>query len=685
MERVSKRLAAAIAAACLFIAQGAIARPDGALFPAFPGAEGAGAYTPGGRGGKVLIVTTLRDYDKGQPTIPGSLRAAIETHGPRIILFRISGNIDLVRSLTIREPFITIAGQTAPGDGICLRDWPLDISTHDVVIRYLRVRLGDRARVEASSIGCAGHNVIIDHCSVSFGTDQTLTTNGDSGRVTVQWCLITESLNNSVHHKGAHGHGSLISGTEPITYHHNLYAFHRTRNPRPGIGLLDFRNNVIYGWGDHAGYCGNDMLRLVYVNNWLEPAAYSKDRKWAFSPGGPSPRLYVSGNVFAGRPEALRDNILLIQPPKGMTVEDLRRRICVPRPWPTATVSTDTAAVARERVLNDAGATLPRRDAIDTRVMALVRSHGGRIIDSQDDVGGYPDLRSTDPPLDSDGDGMPDAWETAHGLNPHDPSDASRIAAGGGYTNVEDCIDGVDPRRPISWIYPPEIAPGDGQLFVGKIRATLRSRTAGSRIRYTLDGSEPGPRSALYTRPVEISASTTLRARAFRNSRASHVTTALFTRTVYREPAVVRNAAPGLDYAYYENGDWSGFPDLAAFKPVSYGVAPIVGIGPSRLEYYYGLKFTGYVDAPRDGLYTFYGRSTDQSQLAIDGRVLVRTQSRKREISGRVLLRKGLHAFEASTYFDAPSTRVFVISYEGPGIAEQPIPAAALFHAAPRR
>ena len=379
--------------------------------------------------------------------MPGSLRAAIEAVGPRTVLFRVAGNIDLAAPLVIQNPYITLSGQTAPGDGICLRNWSLEVDTHDVILRYLRVRPGDLMTKELDGISCSGHNVIMDHCSVSFGIDETLSTNGDSGNVTVQWCLITESLNGSVHHKGAHGYGSLISGVEPITYHHDLYAFHRSRNPRPGIGLLDFRNNVIYGWGDRAGYCGNDMLRMNYMNNFLRPAAFSKDKEYAFSPGGPSPRIYLEGNTFADRPEKTKDNKLLVKSPEGMSPQETYDKICVSRPFPTATVTTDSAEVARERVLKEAGATLPARDAYDARVIELVRSGKGRIINSQEDVTGWPELKGGKLPQDSDSDAMPDDWEKQYGLDPNDPTDAVKDCNGDGFTNIEKCVYGLNPRE----------------------------------------------------------------------------------------------------------------------------------------------------------------------------------------------------------------------------------------------
>lgn len=201
-----------------------------ALAIALPGAEGFGAETPGGRAGAVLIVNTLAD------TGPGSLRAAIETRGPRTIVFAVSGIIDLASPLTVRQPFLTLAGQSAPGDGICLRGYPFIIATHDVIVRYLRVRLGDRHKIQsdAFSIATPSRRVIVDHVSASWSVDETLSPSGDIQDITVQWSIIAESLLHSAHAKGKHGYGSLVPATGGVTLHHNLWAHHNGRNPRFG-------------------------------------------------------------------------------------------------------------------------------------------------------------------------------------------------------------------------------------------------------------------------------------------------------------------------------------------------------------------------------------------------------------------------------------------------------------------
>lgn len=653
-------------------------------FPSFPQAEGAGAYTPGGRGGKVFCVTTLGDYLPGKEAkIKGSLREAVEAKGPRTIVFRVAGYIDLHRPLEIKEPFITIAGQSAPGGGICLRHWSLEIKTHDVVVRYLRIRPGDTAEKEMDAVSCSGQNVIIDHCSTSFGIDETLSTNGDSGDLTVQWCTITESLNHSVHHKGAHGYGSLISGTRPITYHHNLYAFHRSRNPRPGIGQLDFRNNVIVGWGDWAGYCGNDELKLNYVNNFLRPAAYSRDQEFAFRPGGPNPKIFIAGNIFKTRPETAGDQALIVRPPDGMTAEDVKKKIVGSAPFPVSTVATDKAETAYERVLKEGGATLPLRDAYDARVMDLVRAGAGRIIDSQNDVGGWPDLKAGKPAEDSDLDGMPDEWEKAAGLNPKDPADAARDCNGDGFTNIEKFLDGLDPKKPFAWICPPEISAGAESYFLGSAKVTLATATAGAEIRYTLDGAEPSASSKIYSGPFEIKATATIRAKAYKEGKESHVSDQLLHGLTMHDAAAAIKTVNGINYTYYENGEWRGFPDLDSLKPVKTGSTDKIGIGPTDRVAGYGLKFTGYVSVPAEGVYTFYLRSNELSLLKVDGDQITMSQSRKREYFGPAALRAGLHAIEASIYFPTEGPeRTLEVSYQGPGVAKQLIPPSALFRPA---
>jgi hypothetical protein len=421
---------------------------------AFPGAEGFGAYAKGGRGGRVLHVTNLNDSG------PGSLRWAVGQEGPRTIVFEVSGTIELKTGLDIANPFLTIAGQTAPGDGICLKGETVRILTHDVVMRYLRFRLGDGRHGQGSLQGkdalslSKGADIIVDHCSASWSLDEVLsasTHHPDLTRVTVQWCFITEALNPS-----NHGYGSLIRGTGGAKYSflRNLYAHNFGRNPRPGNYntnphgkdpeglLLDFRNNVIYNWGGrHAGYNQDSVsvTRLNYVGNYLIPGADSQPTGIAYLTGSPFNRAYFAGNAFDGKvPE---DPWTLVRFRETWAPENIRDYKQT-RPFETGPVTTDEAAVAFERVLLGGGATLPKRDPVDLRVVDSVRQRSGRIIPSQENVGGWPVLNSAPAPQDTDRDGMPDAWERAHGLNPADPADGNSVGADG-YTRLENYLNGL--------------------------------------------------------------------------------------------------------------------------------------------------------------------------------------------------------------------------------------------------
>lgn len=413
-----------------------------AALPAFPGAEGAGAMSRGGRGGRVLYVTNLDDSG------PGSLRAAISEKGARTVLFAVSGTLALASPLEVKEPFLTIAGQTAPGDGVCLKNYDFIISADHVIVRHLRFRPGDEAKkaVDGMSIGATARDVIIDHCSVSWSVDECLSVSGSGGNITVQWCIIAEALNRSVHHKGPHGYGALVRADGDVTYHHNIFAHHSSRSPRPGTWedegkrgiILDFRNNVVYGWGSRAGYSSKDRANMNYVGNFLKPGATSKTREQAFDVGGPATKLYVEGNHLVGADAANADNWKMI----GSAKTENRAE----RPFPIAPVKTHSAQQAYDLVLAQAGATRPRRDSVDERIVRQVREGTGKILDSQREVGGWPRLASGPAPVDADGDGMPDAWEKQHGFDPKDARDGGGDANRDGYTNLEEYLNGTTPR-----------------------------------------------------------------------------------------------------------------------------------------------------------------------------------------------------------------------------------------------
>lgn len=412
---------------------------------AFPGAEGAGATARGGRGGDVYYVTSLYDYtNSADPNRFGTLRYGISSAtGPRTILFKVSGYIDLKARLPINESNLTIAGQTAPGDGICLRNYDITINASDLVIRHLRARLGTNALQESDSIWITGgQRIVLDHCSASWSVDETLSATRDPRDLSVQWCFITESLNNSIHSEGAHGYASIISANQLTTYswHHNLYAHHYSRSPRAGSGVtnlqwtLDFRNNVIYNWGDRAGYSGgeNEFVRMNYICNALV-AGPDKDYNYAFQGGGSTTWIYQEGNLI----DLTRDG--LFNPTNNGW--GMFSGIYTPTntPFPCPEVTTDPAGTALLKVLVLGGALPWRRDGLDRRIAADVFNGTGRIIDYPDQAGGWPVLESEPAPADTDNDGMPDFWELAMGLNLSDPSDRN-LTTSAGYTRLEEYL-----------------------------------------------------------------------------------------------------------------------------------------------------------------------------------------------------------------------------------------------------
>jgi pectate lyase len=370
-------------------------------------------------------------------------------------MFRVSGLISLAQPLVIKNPFITVAGQSAPGDGICLRNYTFVIATHDVVVRYLRSRLGDLSGQEADSItlSSGAQNVILDHCSASWSVDEALSLAGNVSNVTVQWCLIAEGLNHSKHTKGAHGYGSLSRANGPVTWHHNLWAHNNSRNPRlgdnygrPPYPTFDVRNNVIYDYGEIASGLTQGVLKVNYVGNYIRPGPLSK----AATPihvGGPSTlSFYIRENVFEGNRALTADNDQFFDP---VTINGKRQVETVSAPFSALPVTTESAQRAYEAVLRTVGASLPRRDAVDARIVNEVRLRKGSIIDSQEQVGGWPALSSKAPPH-SDSDGMPDSWERRHGLNPRDAADGTSDRNKDGYTNIEEYLNQIRLMKLIS-------------------------------------------------------------------------------------------------------------------------------------------------------------------------------------------------------------------------------------------
>jgi hypothetical protein len=397
---------------------------------AFPGAEGFGSTTPGGRGGKVLFVTNLDDSG------PGSLRAACEAAGPRIVVFRVSGLIALASPLVVQNPFLTLAGQTAPGDGICLRNFPLVVATHDVVVRYLRSRLGDTSGQESDclTLGSGARDAVLDHCSATWSVDEALSLAGNVSNSTVQWCLIAEALNHSTHRKGAHGYGSLARANGPISLHHNLWAHNAARNPRlgdnygkPPYPTFDVRNNVVYDYGAICTGLTQGVLKVNYVANFIRPGP-SSQASHPIRVGGPSDLLfYIRDNIFEGNAQLTADNSLFFDP---INIDGKRQVRTVDSLFEAAPVRTSSARDAFDAVLSDVGASRPVRDSVDARIVDEVRRRTGLIIDSQKQVGGWPEYGSKQPPK-------------VHGLNPHDPIDAARDRDGDGYTNIEEHLNAL--------------------------------------------------------------------------------------------------------------------------------------------------------------------------------------------------------------------------------------------------
>ena len=449
--------------------------------PAFPGAEGHGRFTTGGRGGKVYHVTRLTD--DGQP---GSFRHACNQAGRRTIVFDVSGTIYLTSELKLRNGNVSILGQTAPGDGVCIADYPFSISASNVIIRYMRFRLGNRNVANHEGDGLGGmdqHNIVIDHCSVSWSVDECLSVYG-SKNISVQWCYVDQSMVASGHSKGNHGYGGNWGGSG-ASYHHNLLAHHTSRSPRLGPRpstqtdeRMDLRNNVIYNWGGNGCY-GGEGMNVNIVNNYYKPgpgtpsgtkgmriaaigirtSEYThhdtdKPNEWdkMWHVWG---KYYVSGNVNAKYSEVTSDNWtygmynqISNSSVDNTFTETTRDTMRIERPIAYGYVTTHTAQKAYEMVTRYAGASL-HRDSHDLYITEDVKTgtakysgagqEGKGFINSQDDAGGWPELATAEAPADTDGDGMPDEWETRYGLDPNNAADGSvcSLDEKGYYTNLE--------------------------------------------------------------------------------------------------------------------------------------------------------------------------------------------------------------------------------------------------------
>ena len=424
---------------------------------AFPGAEGFGANASGGRGGRVIEVTNLNDSGAG------SLRAALEASGPRIVVFRVGGTIALDSSIEIDNPYVTIAGQTAPGGGITLRNspssgkTPLKVKTHDVIIRYIRSRpgsnLNETGTLDAITISNETgdvYNVIVDHSSFSWGTDEVANIYYATHDVTFQWSIIAEGLDCSTHIeegvRQCHSMGMLLGevGSRNFSIHHNLFAHNRHRNPRvKTMGLVDVVNNVVYnpgwgnGWRSPTDVNGERAVVPVnYVGNYFKPGFNTGAAEWYIDTVAVV-QVYASGNTV---PQAV------IDPDSSNMLVSSRH--------PAPPVTTTTASAAYAEVLNHAGASrglkcdgsfYARRDSVDSRIVNDVSQGTGRIINEPSEVGGWPILINGTPCVDSDHDGMPNEFETRYGLNAIDPADGPRDADQDGYSNVEEFLNATVP------------------------------------------------------------------------------------------------------------------------------------------------------------------------------------------------------------------------------------------------
>lgn len=456
-----------------------------ANIPAFPGAEGGGAYSFGGRGGKVYVVTSLEDNGVG------SLREACEKGGARTIVFNVSGIIRLKTPLIIRAPYITIAGQTAPGDGICVAGESVWINTHDVVIRFMRFRRGETGvgRRDDSIGGNPIGNIMIDHVSASWGLDENMSMyrhmyNDSTGKIEDKLPTVNITIQNSIFSEALdtwnHAFGSTLGG-ENCTFMRNLWADNAGRNPSIGwFGIFNFVNNVMFNWVHRSTDGGDYRAMYNIINNYYKPGPLTpKDSPIGYRILKPEAgrsklgyltfgRAYVNGNIMEGNERVTKDNW-----DGGVQVENFPNadkytadmKWNQPLPMPKLTILPATQA--RDYVLANAGAILPIRDAVDTRVIEQVRtgkitykedvklpetqfkhrrlpidSYKNGIITDINQVGGYPDYKGV-PYKDSDSDGMPDAWELKNGLNPKDASDAAKDRNKDGYTNIEEYLNSV--------------------------------------------------------------------------------------------------------------------------------------------------------------------------------------------------------------------------------------------------
>ena len=483
-----------------------------AKIPAFPGAEGGGMYTAGGRGGKVLVVTNLNDSG------PGSFRWACEQGGARIIVFNVSGIIKLKTPVILRAPYVTIAGQTAPGDGVCIAGESFQVNTHDVIVRHMRFRRGNTNvwNREDSFGGNPVGNIMIDHCSCEWGLDENISfyrhmfDMGD-GKPMRKEPTVNVTIQNTISAKALdtynHAFGSTIGG-ENTTFMRNLWADNTGRNPSIGWGgVFNFVNNIVYNWVHRTADGGEFSTMSNFINNYYKPGPLTpkdspvghriikaESRSQKLFPYAQYGRVFATGNIMEGNDAVTKDNWnggIQISDKDGKPSADELALMRSNEPFPMAHITIIPSEKTFETVLESVGATLPTRDIVDQRIVEEVRtgkayyvkklpkenpygnnwglkeqsqkedgtfkyrrlgndSYKYGIITDPAQMGGYPEYKG-EPRLDSDGDGMPDDWEKANGLNPNDASDANGDCTGDGYTNIEKYINGISTKVKVDW------------------------------------------------------------------------------------------------------------------------------------------------------------------------------------------------------------------------------------------
>ncbi|MEO9474391.1 MAG: polysaccharide lyase [Cyclobacteriaceae bacterium] len=473
-----------------------------AEIPAFPGAQGGGMYSFGGRGGRTIVVTNLNDSG------PGSFREACEQGGARIIVFNVAGIIKLETPLIIRAPYATIVGNTAPGDGVCIAGETVWIDGHDIVIRHMRFRRGDTfvGRRDDAIGGNPVGNIMIDHVSASWGLDENMSIyrhmwSDGTGKKDLKLPTVNITIQNSIFSEALdtynHSFGSTLGG-ENCSFHRNLWANNTGRNPSIGWnGIFNFTNNVVYNW-KHRSVDGGDYTALFnIINNYYKPGPVTQmdapvGQRILNPESGRSNlgykefgRVYANGNIMEGNEKVTKDNWnggIQIEDENDTDLWDAGKYTAAMKwhkPFPMAPVDIIPADEAFDYVLENAGATLPKRDPVDVRVTKTVRTGEQDYVEGLDpddfyqfkyrrlpadswkmgiitdisQVGGYPEYKGK-PYKDSDSDGMPDGYEKKVGLNPKDASDSMEDLNGDGYTNIEMYIYNIDPESKVDWTDP---------------------------------------------------------------------------------------------------------------------------------------------------------------------------------------------------------------------------------------